>query len=125
MIIPMVRMKKKISGKKSIEFIYFILTSCTNYFFSTVYTLRNKKACKNFERRHKQFKRYFSIQHPYLPVPSQKTHPNWKIDPFLNNLNLVFMQAVHLPECISCDEQTIGFHGRLSLKQRIKFKKNR
>ena len=33
------------------------------------------------------------------------------------------MHAVHLPECISCDEQTIGFHGRSSLKQRIKLKK--
>ena len=77
----------------------------------------------NFERRHKQFKRYFAIQHPYLPVPSQKTHPNWKVDPFLQHLNVVFIQAVHLPECISCDEQTIGFHGACAMKQRIKFKK--
>ena len=77
----------------------------------------------NFDRRHKQFKRYFSIQHPYLPVPTQKTHPNLKVDPFLNHLNIVFMQAVHLPECISCDEQPISFHGTSSLKQRIKLKK--
>jgi hypothetical protein len=40
---------------------------------------------KNFDRRHKQFKRYFAIQHPYLPVPPQKTHPNWKVDPFLQH----------------------------------------
>ena len=33
----------------------------------------------NFERRHGQFNRYFAVQHPYLPVPSTRTHPNWKM----------------------------------------------
>ena len=36
----------------------------------------------NFKRRHGQFKRYFTIQHPYFSVPSTCTHPNWKFDPF-------------------------------------------
>ena len=65
----------------------------------------------NFDKRHKQFKRYLAVQHPYLPVPDTNTHPNWKLDPFLKHLNQVFIQAVHLPENISCDEQTIAFHG--------------
>ena len=77
----------------------------------------------NFEKRHKQFKRYFAVQHPYVPVPDSNSHPNWKIDPFLKILNQVFIQAVHLPENISCDEQTIAFHGRSKHKVRIKFKK--
>ena len=33
------------------------------------------------------------------------------------------MQAMHLPENISCDEQTIGFSGRDSKKARVKYKK--
>ena len=36
----------------------------------------------NFKRIYGQFKRYFTIQHYYLPVPSTCTHPNWKFDPF-------------------------------------------
>ena len=77
----------------------------------------------NFDKRHKQFKRYFAVQHPYLPIPDTNTHPNWKLDPFLKHLNQVFMQAIHLPEKISCDEQTIGFHGSSKHKSRIKYKK--
>ena len=77
----------------------------------------------NFERRHEQFKRYFTLQHLYLYVPSTCTHPNWKIDPFLEHINKVSIQAVHLPENISCDEQTIGFSGRDSKKARVKYKK--
>ena len=79
----------------------------------------------NFQRRYKQFKRYFAVQHPFLAVPDTRTHPNWKIDPFLKHLNEVFIQAVHLPENISCDEQTIGFHRSSKHKSRIKYKKNR
>ena len=33
------------------------------------------------------------------------------------------MEAVDLPECLSLDEQSMGFHGRSSNKMRIKFKK--
>ena len=77
----------------------------------------------NYEKRHKQFKRYFAVQHPYLPIPDTNTHPNWKLDPFLKHLNQIFMQAVHLPERISCEGQTIGFHGSSKHKSRIKYKK--
>ena len=78
---------------------------------------------ENFEKRHRQFKRYFAVQHPYLPIPDTNIYPNWKLDPFLKHLNQVFIQAVHLPENISCDEQTIGFHGASRHKSRIKYKK--
>ena len=61
----------------------------------------------NFERRHRQFRRYFACQHPYKPVPPITTHPNWKVDPFLKHLNGVFIQA----------------DGASKLKARIKYKK--
>ena len=70
----------------------------------------------NFDRRHRQFRRYFACQHPYKPVPPMSTHPNWKVDPFLQHLNSVFIQAAVLPEKLSVDEQTIMFHGSSSLK---------
>ena len=76
----------------------------------------------NFERRHGQFQRYFAIQHPYLPVPSTCTCPNWKIYPFLEHINKVSMQAICLPQNISCDEQTVGFSGRDSKKAHVKSK---
>jgi len=77
----------------------------------------------NGTARHGQFKKYFSVQHPHKPIPSKTSHPNWKVDPFLRHLNNVFMEAVDLPECLSLDEQSMGFHGRSSNKMRIKFKK--
>ena len=78
---------------------------------------------KNFDRRHRQFKSYFAVQHPHMPIPSKDTHPNWKVDPFLKHVNQVSMQAMVLPEYISADEQTIGFHGASEFKSRITFKK--
>ena len=38
-------------------------------------------------------------------------------------MNQVSMQAMVLPEYISADEQTIGFHGASEFKSRITFKK--
>ena len=78
---------------------------------------------QNFERRHRQFRRYFACQHPYKPVPPIKTHPNWKVNPFMRHLNNTFIQAASLPENLSVDEQTIMFHGMSKLKSRIKYKK--
>jgi len=81
------------------------------------------KVGKNFERRHRQFRRYFACQHPYKPVPKISSHPNWKIDPLMDHLNRVCIQAAVLPEKLSVDEQTIMFHGTSKLKSRIKCKK--
>ena len=61
-----------------------------------------------------QFKRYFVVQHPYLPIPDTKVYPNKKFDPFLKHTKQVFTQAVHLPKKISCGGQTIGFHTQKS-----------
>ena len=36
----------------------------------------------NIQQIYKQFTRYFSIQHPYLSIPTQKTHPNRKVSHF-------------------------------------------
>ena len=74
-----------------------------------------EKICINFERRYKLFKRCLAIQYPFLPVPSQK-------NPFLHYLNIIFIQAVHLPKCILCAEQTVRFNGACGMKQRIMFK---
>ena len=64
------------------------------------------------------------MQHPYLPVHSTHTHPNWKVDPFLAHINKVSIQAMHLSENIlSCGEETIGFSGGDSKKSRVKYKK--
>ena len=59
---------------------------------------------ENFEKRHKEFKGYFVVQHACLPIPDTNTHANWKLDPFLKHLNQIFMKAVDLPERISCNE---------------------
>ena len=82
-----------------------------------------EKLGSNFDRRHRQFRRYFACQHPYKPVPPTSSHPNWKVDPFMLHLNNVFIQAAVLPERLSVDEQTIQFHGASKLKSRIKYKK--
>ena len=77
----------------------------------------------NVKKRAQQFKKYFSVRHPYQEIPPQSTHPNWKIDPLLKHINTVSLEAVDLPENLAVDEQTIGFQGRSSNKQRIKHKK--
>ena len=56
-------------------------------------------------------------------MPSTRTHPNWKIDPFSEHINKISIQAIHLAENISYDEQTIGFSGRDSKKSQVKYKK--
>ena len=69
--------------------------------------LISSKIGRNFERRHRQFRRYFACQHPYKPVPPISTHPNWKVDPFLRHLNKVCIQAASLPENLSMNESML------------------
>jgi hypothetical protein len=52
----------------------------------------------------------------------QKTHPNWKVDPFLGWMQQVFRDAWHSGRFDSCDEQDIGFTGKHQDKQRINYK---
>ena len=75
-------------------------------------------ACK----RHQQFRKWFVIQDPLKPITDSGSHPNWKVDPFLCQLNEVSIQALHLPENLATDEQTISFQGRSPYKKRIKHK---
>ena len=77
----------------------------------------------NAEHRHREFRKYFCLQHPHKPCPSKTSHPTWKVDPFLRHLNLVFLQAMKLPENLSGDEQTRAFQGSSQFKSRIKFKR--
>ena len=76
----------------------------------------------NAKKRAQQFKKYFSVCHPYLETPPQSTHPNWKVDPILKHINTVSLEPVDLPNKLSVDEQTIGFQGRSSNKMRIEHK---
>ena len=58
----------------------------------------------------------------HLSVPSTRTCPSWNIDPFLEHIKKVSIQAVHLLENISCEGQTIRFSGRDSKKAQIEYK---
>ena len=69
------------------------------------------------------FKCFFACQDPRLSTPSKKTHPNFKIDPFILHLLKCFAEMWNLGAEISFDEATQGFKGRHYLKAKIKFKK--
>jgi hypothetical protein len=77
---------------------------------------------KNAEKRLKMWKLFFGVQDPRKATPSRKTHPNWKIDPFLTWMGIVFRHAWHFGRYGSCDEQDIGFTGKHEDKQRINYK---
>jgi hypothetical protein len=47
----------------------------------------------NAEWRHKHFRCFFAYQNPVLEVPSTKTHPKYKADPFLLWMQTVLMDA--------------------------------
>ena len=66
----------------------------------------------NAEKRYKMWKTFFAVQDPRKETPSMKTHPNFKVDPFLHHFMKVSMDAWDMGEVLSCDEQVIGFTGR-------------
>ena len=40
-------------------------------------------------RRYKELKAFLAIQDPVKPVPSRKTHPNWKVQPLPKHASMV------------------------------------
>lgn len=74
-------------------------------------------------RRHREWKCCFATQDPLVTPPSRKTHPNWKIDPFLKHVQEVSRAGWLLARYFSLDEQTAGFKGRHVDKKRITYKK--
>lgn len=68
------------------------------------------------------WKLFFGVQDPRKATPSRKTHPNWKVDPFLGWMQQVFRDAWHFGKFGSCDKQDIGFTGKHQDKQRINYK---
>lgn len=74
------------------------------------------------EKRYKMWKTFFGVQDPRKEVPSTKTHPNFKIDLFLQHIMKVSIDAWDMGEVLSCDEQDIGFTGRHQDKQRVNYK---
>ena len=77
---------------------------------------------KNSEKKWKMWKLFFGVQDPRKATPTKKTHPNWKIDPFLAWMQNVFRLAWNFGKFGSCDEQVIGFTGKHEDKQRINYK---
>ena len=73
-------------------------------------------------KRQKHFKAFFSVCDPLVPTPSQKTHPNFKIDDFLRHIDCVSREGWILGENVLGDKQTIGFQGKHVDKQRITYK---
>ena len=73
--------------------------------------------------RHKEFRKYFCIQNPYVAIPDKKVVPNWKVDLIIKQMNVVSIKAVHLPEKNAMDEQTISFQGRSQFKGQNKNKR--
>ena len=61
---------------------------------------------------------FFSLQDPRILVPSRKTHPNWKVEPFLKQALKVCKEAVVVGENCAIDEQTNGFQGKHEDKKR-------
>ena len=68
---------------------------------------------------------YLALQNPHKVAPNRKTHPNDKVDPLLKQLNITFVEAMHLPQDISADEQSLGFSGKDGNKIRMKDKKKK
>jgi hypothetical protein len=58
---------------------------------------------KNIEKRYKMWKLFFGIQDPRKDTPSKKTHPNWKIDPYVSWMQTVFPAAWNFGKFGSCD----------------------
>ena len=77
----------------------------------------------NAERRHKHFRRFFSVQDPLIIPPPTSTNPNWKIESLLEWMKAISMEAWQLGKKISVDEQTVGFQGKHAQKLRITYKR--
>jgi hypothetical protein len=77
---------------------------------------------KNEEKKFKMWKLFFGVQDPRKATPSKKTHPNWKIDPFLAWMQNVFRVAWNFGRHGSCDKQDVGFTDRHEDKQRVNYK---
>ena len=77
----------------------------------------------NAGERFKMFKCFFAVQDPRLENKPKKTHPNFKVDPFMLHLLQCFASMWDLGSDLSLDEATQGFKGRHYLKAKIKYKK--
>ena len=77
----------------------------------------------NAARRHKHFRRFFTIQDPTLPKPKREERPNWKLERWFKHIQKVSQEAWECGIEISIDEQTLKFQGRHIHKLRISYKK--
>jgi hypothetical protein len=74
-------------------------------------------------KQYRHFKSFFASVSPTIPMPSQESHPNWKVHPWLKHMLAVSQKAVFLVRNLLCDEQTIGFKENHKDKQRITYKR--
>jgi hypothetical protein len=58
----------------------------------------------NAEKKWKMWRLFFGIKAPRKATPSKKTHPNGKVDPFLAEMQNVFLLAWHFGKFGACDE---------------------
>jgi hypothetical protein len=82
-----------------------------------------RELAPNAARRFWEWKCCFATQDPKKDIPSKKTHPNFKVDEYFRQLQRMFRYAWMPGRDLSGDEQTMGFQGKHSDKQRITFKK--
>ena len=74
-------------------------------------------------RRHKEFKAFLTIQDPVKPVPSMKTHPNWKVQPILTHAIMVSKDAIVLGKGLAVYEDKKVCKGRHPYILQIAYKK--
>lgn len=72
--------------------------------------------------RLKHFKYAFGLQDPLVATPSTKTHPTFKVDPFLKMMIESSTSSFTLGSHPAGDEQTMRFQGRSAFKLRITYK---
>ena len=84
--------------------------------------IQHEQACALRQAGLKIPKCFFAVQDPRLNAPSKKTHPNFKVDPFMLHLFHCFAEMWDLGAQISFDEVAQGFKGRHYLKAKINHK---
>ena len=81
---PQLKMKTKLTYVKKVQGNYTIAGSIA----------------PNSDKGNRHFKKYFACHNTHRPIPNRKHNPSWKVQPFKRHLNVVFIQAMVLPEKI-------------------------
>ena len=100
---------------------YWFLSSADSLLFGNE-TVR--KIFRRGDKRLAEFKHFFCLYDPRTdPSSTAARHPLFKVQYLISHLHKNFLNFWVPGRDLSIDEQTIGFQGRSSYKQRIKFKR--